>query len=260
MTFTIHKSLQEIAHQYDGFILDQYGVMHNGQSALPGAVDCVKQLSALGKKLCILSNTSSPSQTALAKLPRLGFDPSLFVTAVTSGEEASRFIREAYCRESGEDTGEQTSESITAVAAGPSSSTTATKAIFITWDDDVSSHDFLQACEVIEPTMNYDEAKLVVLHGVQVLRSNNSSNSSNSGGGTQDQSLGTFMDDGDCTLVDPILKKCREYNLPMICANPDFIVQVGDGSTKHMPGMFKIAFIHPFIHSSIIVDVLLFIH
>ena len=46
------------------------------------------------------------------------------------------------------------------------------------------------------------------------------------------------MEDGDLSLIVPILQKCKEYNLPMICANPDFVVKVGDGSIAHMPGMF----------------------
>lgn len=49
-------------------------------------------------------------------------------------------------------------------------------------------------------------------------------------------SLGFFMEDGDLSLVEPILKQCKENNLPMICANPDFVVKVGDGSIAHMPG------------------------
>jgi ribonucleotide monophosphatase NagD (HAD superfamily) len=31
-----------LVDQYDGFILDQFGVMHNGVVALPGAKVCVR--------------------------------------------------------------------------------------------------------------------------------------------------------------------------------------------------------------------------
>ena len=86
MTFTTISSFAEIASRYDGFILDQYGVMHNGSHSLPGSVECVEKLAEMGKKLIILSNTSSPSETALKKLPKLGFNPDCFVGAVTSGE------------------------------------------------------------------------------------------------------------------------------------------------------------------------------
>jgi len=40
-----------IADQYDGFILDQFGVMHNGVLALPGAqVLCVMESARKGEK------------------------------------------------------------------------------------------------------------------------------------------------------------------------------------------------------------------
>ncbi len=207
MTFTVHKSLCEIAHRYDGFILDQYGVMHNGKDSLPGAVDCVKTLSSLGKKLVILSNTSAPAQTALDKLPKLGFDPGHFVGAVTSGEEASKYIRDKYCCKVKGET---------------------TKAIFLTWADDAVSKKFIDKCQNLKTTLNFNEAELVIAHGSEIFH----------GGEPQGEnvSLGSFMEDGDLSLVEPILKKCKENNLPMICANPDFVVKVGDGSIAHMPG------------------------
>ena len=34
------SGFESIASQYDGFILDQFGVMHNGVVALPGAAEC----------------------------------------------------------------------------------------------------------------------------------------------------------------------------------------------------------------------------
>ena len=49
--------------------------------------------------------------------------------------------------------------------------------------------------------------------------------------------LGGYMQTGDMTtVIDPILKKCAERKLPMVCANPDFIMVKPDGSTAHMPG------------------------
>ena len=36
--FTIRNSISELAPMYDAFILDQYGVLHNGESSLEGAV------------------------------------------------------------------------------------------------------------------------------------------------------------------------------------------------------------------------------
>jgi ribonucleotide monophosphatase NagD (HAD superfamily) len=160
----------------------------------------------LGKKLVILSNTSAPAQTALDKLPKLGFDPGHFVGAVTSGEEASRYIRDKYCCK---------------VKDEP------TRAIFLTWADSAVSKKFIDKCKNLKPTVNFDEAELVIAHGSEIFHGESQGES---------VSLGSFMEDGDLSLIEPLLKKCKEKNLPMICANPDFVVKVGDGSIAHMPG------------------------
>lgn len=38
-------------HRYDAFLLDQWGVMHDGSKAHEGAIECMKQLAAAGKKV-----------------------------------------------------------------------------------------------------------------------------------------------------------------------------------------------------------------
>ena len=88
--FTTHESFsRDLISRYDAFILDQFGVLHNGAEPLEGALECVSELKKAGKKLIILSNTSSPSEAALKKLVRLGFGSSNFIGAVTSGKPPS---------------------------------------------------------------------------------------------------------------------------------------------------------------------------
>ena len=62
---------------YDGFIFDQFGVMHNGAVALEGAPALVDRLAAAGKKLGILSNSSKRKEWTLRELPKLGFSADL---------------------------------------------------------------------------------------------------------------------------------------------------------------------------------------
>lgn len=83
---------ESIVSRYDGFILDQFGVMHNGVMALPGAADCYRKLAADGKKIVILSNTSRRAANAQSKLPGMGFDPAALSGFVSSGEEAYQYI------------------------------------------------------------------------------------------------------------------------------------------------------------------------
>jgi len=216
MKFTVHKSFSDIVNRYDGFILDQFGVMHNGKESLPGAADCINQLSSLGKKLIILSNTSSPSEVALSKLPKMDFDRSDFQGAVTSGEEASQFIRSKYG--SGEDT---------------------KKALWFTWDQSESQLRFLEKCGNIEATHNIDEADFIIAHGSSFVR-----NSVEKGSDGLDSivSLGSFFNDGTYTEIDPLLEKCKERNLAMVCANPDFIVKMANGKIGHMPGKIALRY------------------
>ena len=47
--------LKEIFQNYDTFILDQWGVMHDGYNAYPEAINCIYNLVSKKKKL-ILKN------------------------------------------------------------------------------------------------------------------------------------------------------------------------------------------------------------
>jgi HAD superfamily hydrolase (TIGR01450 family) len=209
--FHAHATFTDLAKKYDGFILDQFGVLHNGKDALPGAVDLVKELVKTNKKLIILSNTSSPAKTTMERLPGLGFSPDDFVGAVTSGQEASRLIKEKY-------------------GSGPETK----RFVWFTWAPGNTNAPpplrFVEECGNVEPARSVEEADFVIAHGSGVVRGPGQD------GEASIQSMGSFFDDGDLTEVDVVLQKCKERNLPLICANPDFVVMYSDGAFKHMPG------------------------
>ncbi len=50
--------LKEIFQNYDTFILDQWGVMHDGYNGYPEAINCIYNLISKKKKLIIISNSS----------------------------------------------------------------------------------------------------------------------------------------------------------------------------------------------------------
>lgn len=67
--------LSEAADLFDGFVLDAFGVLNVGETAIPGAVARMAELRARGKKLCVLTNAASYTRRGvLAKYHRLGFD------------------------------------------------------------------------------------------------------------------------------------------------------------------------------------------
>ncbi|MCU0903867.1 MAG: HAD hydrolase-like protein [Tabrizicola sp.] len=68
-------SLEEVADHVDGFLLDAFGVLNVGETAIPGAVARMASLRARGKRLAVLTNAASYTRAQLlAKYHRLGFD------------------------------------------------------------------------------------------------------------------------------------------------------------------------------------------
>jgi HAD superfamily hydrolase (TIGR01459 family) len=68
-------SLEAVADHVDGFLLDAFGVLNVGETAIPGAVARMASLRARGKRLAVLTNAASyPRAQLLAKYHRLGFD------------------------------------------------------------------------------------------------------------------------------------------------------------------------------------------
>ena len=68
-------SLLEITDQIDAFVFDAFGVLNVGETAIPGAVERLKQLRELGCAIRVLSNAASYDPgSMIGKFKRLGFD------------------------------------------------------------------------------------------------------------------------------------------------------------------------------------------
>ena len=80
------EGLANIINQYDVFILDQWGVLHDGIKGYIQAIKCVEKLHQEKKEIIIISNSSKRKETTIKKLPNLGFDPKYFMEVITSGE------------------------------------------------------------------------------------------------------------------------------------------------------------------------------
>ena len=79
---------------YDGFILDQWGVLHDGVKPYPGAIDCLRQLRAAGKQVVILSNSGKRNDHNIRLMAQLGFDPALYERFIGAGDDARSAIVE----------------------------------------------------------------------------------------------------------------------------------------------------------------------
>lgn len=70
--------LREIAPLYEGVLLDQFGVLHDGQKPYPGAMEAVKGLHEAGLRILIISNSSRRSSGTLGRLSKMGFQEEWF--------------------------------------------------------------------------------------------------------------------------------------------------------------------------------------
>lgn len=83
-----------LAARYDGFIIDLWGVLHDGVTPLPGAVDCLTRLSEAGKRIVLLSNAPRRSAPAQAAMRAIGIPDGLYHELLTSGEATYRALRD----------------------------------------------------------------------------------------------------------------------------------------------------------------------
>jgi arabinose operon protein AraL len=78
--------------QADGFIFDLDGTIYLGEAALPGAVECVRELRQRGKKIIFVSNKPlAPRADYAAKLTRLGI-PTRETEIITSAFVLARHL------------------------------------------------------------------------------------------------------------------------------------------------------------------------
>ena len=68
-------NLAQVADYVDAFVLDAFGVLNVGGTPIPGAVERIAELRAMGKKLVVLTNAASDDHAfAIQKFSGLGFD------------------------------------------------------------------------------------------------------------------------------------------------------------------------------------------
>lgn len=88
MTLRLYDGLRELAPHYDGFILDLWGVVHDGVRPFPGVLDCMERLIALGKRLVLLSNAPRRADDVVRRIAQIGVSADLYHAVMSSGEDA----------------------------------------------------------------------------------------------------------------------------------------------------------------------------
>ena len=82
-----------LADRFDGFVLDLWGVIHDGVNAFPHAVDCLARLREAGKRTLLLSNVPRPNEAAQALMRSMGIADDLYTDILTSGEAVRRSLQ-----------------------------------------------------------------------------------------------------------------------------------------------------------------------
>ncbi len=172
------SGLAEYSDRYDGFIVDLWGVVHDGERANAEAADCLIRLRRRGKQVCLLSNAPRRVPAVVAKLREVGLPDDAYDHVLSSGEATHLALRDRpddFHRGLGD----------RCLHLGPPRDTDVYEGLPLT---------IAQAPE---------EASFV---------------------------LATGIDDWEETLEDhePMLQRVAAAGLPMVCANPDLVVHVGE--------------------------------
>jgi HAD superfamily hydrolase (TIGR01459 family) len=75
-----------LAERYDGFILDLWGVIHDGVRPYPGAAETLDRLIGLGKPFVMLSNAPRRAAAVAAGMRAMGFREAHTAPIMCSGE------------------------------------------------------------------------------------------------------------------------------------------------------------------------------
>ena len=182
MSVQLISGLRELAPRYDGFILDLWGVIHDGLAPLPGAIDCLQSLIDAGRRIVLLSNAPRRADDVVRRITAVGVPVGLYHDVMSSGEEAWQQLKRR---------------------DDPFYAALGWRCLHIGSERDLEIREGLGLDYVDAPA----DAQFVL----------------NTGPAGWDDRIEDY---------EPILREALAGGLPMVCANPDLVVQ--RGSTLHL--------------------------
>ncbi len=78
--------LEAIHDGYEVFLVDAWGVLHDGANCYPGVKHCLEQLAGQGKQVVVLSNAARRQEAISQELGRQGITRNMYRKVVSSGE------------------------------------------------------------------------------------------------------------------------------------------------------------------------------
>ncbi len=146
----IVKGLADIQYQYLGYLIDAWGVLHDGENLYPYALDCLANLEIQRKKVIILSNAARRSHSIVEELHRRKIEPEHYHAVISSGELAWHTIQNSLHSSS--------FYGNCGYYLGPQRSRGLTEGLDLEWVDDVEQADFIlnTGAPVGNPTTTVD--------------------------------------------------------------------------------------------------------
>lgn len=89
---TFYSGLSNLQDRYDSFIVDLWGVIHDGTELFPNVLTALKKLSESQKEIIFLSNSPRRSSTLAKNLHELQIPETLYKALYSSGEDAYRAL------------------------------------------------------------------------------------------------------------------------------------------------------------------------
>lgn len=179
------SGLSEIAGRFDLFLVDQWGVLHDGETPYPGAVETLRRLRGLGHPVVILSNSARRVHIGMEKMDAMGIGRDLYDRLITSGEQTWQALHDR---------------------SDPFHASLGRRCLLVTWGED---RGLLSGGIDLQPVGDVAEADFILMAG------------------TNRETLDHY---------EPMLQAARARNLPMVCANPDFVSVTPEGDLVICPG------------------------
>lgn len=84
--------LSAIAGRFGGMLIDQFGVIHDGEKLYPGVLDTLRKLRRANLPVVVMTNSGKRAEANRHRLVAIGLERSLFVDAMSSGEVAYQYL------------------------------------------------------------------------------------------------------------------------------------------------------------------------
>jgi HAD superfamily hydrolase (TIGR01459 family) len=90
----IYEGLEPLADRYDGYVLDLWGVVHDGRALYPGVSECLAHLRLRGKRIAFLTNAPRRAWFIQGMLDKMGLERGLYDGIISSGEVSWRWLKQ----------------------------------------------------------------------------------------------------------------------------------------------------------------------